>query len=164
MAKNTEAQIADVQERLAGVQAELDALNLGTAPTADLEAEEREALRRLARKEALSRVSSALSAELAELQNRLAAEKEAERQRQAAKLQAEMDKAREVAEQALWDAYEAIEAWKQAGNELEKVSPSYGTHTSKPSNASSKLISIMSGLGIASQSVGAHDVSVKRTA
>ena len=50
MAKSTEAQIVDVEQRLHKVNTELDGLNLGTAPTADLAKEEADALRALCRR------------------------------------------------------------------------------------------------------------------
>jgi hypothetical protein len=148
--KSTQAKFDDVQKRLATVQAELDGLNLGTAPTADLEAEEAAALKRLARREALTRVSTALSAELAELRAKLAQEAEEERKRQAVKLQADIDAAKAKATEEVWAAFEAVQAWKQLAGQMEQFKPGYGVHGSHAEQVASKLESaLVGGLGAA---------------
>jgi hypothetical protein len=141
--KSTQSRIDDAQQRLEKVQAELDALNLGTAPTADLDAEEAAALKRLARREALSRVSTALSAELAELRAKLQTEQEEERKRQVAKLQVDIDKAHHEAINELWAAYEAVQAWADLDTQMGTFKPSYGVAGREANDIGDALASIL---------------------
>jgi len=149
----TEAQIADVQKRLHAIHSELDALNLGTTPTADLEAEEAAALKRLARKEALSRVSSALGAELAELKNKLAAEQEAEKKRQIAKLETESAAAKSKAADELFTAYEAMQAWEEVDVQLGTLSPGLVVAGRMPANMGKLLADMLAEIGAAKVTV-----------
>ena len=154
-----QSKIDDVRNRLAGVNQEFDALELGTTPTADLEAEEKAALKRLARKEALTRVNSALSAELAELQAQQAREQEEERARQAAKLQADIEEAKAKAVDALWAAYQVVDEWKQLANDMEQYKPGYGLHGSHEGRTRDKLTNLLIGLGAAKEHV---DVATRK--
>jgi hypothetical protein len=152
-----------VQKRLRDINSELDALQLGTSPTSDLEAEEANALKRLARKEALGRVSSALSAEQAELQATLAAEKEEEKRLLGIKLKADVDAAKAKLADAVFAAYELLHPFDESCNQLDKVSPEFLPRTRAVREVGLKLSNALELLGAAKVSQDAnHRVTVTR--
>ena len=159
-AKNTQQLIDDVTKRLAEVNSEIDALELVGPPTADLAAEEASALKRLARREALHRVSSALNAELAELRARLAAEKAAELAAKKAKAQAELDKARAEFANALYLAYDAAEELKKHGAEMDKVAPDFINLAGKLDQYAERIALILEDIGVVN--VVLHDYGARR--
>jgi hypothetical protein len=124
-AKSTQQLIDDVTKRLAETNQEIDALELVGPPTSNLEAEEANALKRMARREALHRVSSALSAELAELNAKLAAEKEEERRAKEVKVRSDIEVEKAKTIDGLWAAYQLAQPWVQLNKDLDKLSPQF---------------------------------------
>ena len=144
---NTQSKIDDVTKRLADYQRELDTLELVGPPTTDFEAEEKAAYTRLVKRETLHRVSAALSAELAELKNKLAIEKEEERRVKEAKVRADVDKAKSQLSEAIWAAYECTKPLQDSCQELDKLAPAFHSHGRPIVDIAELLARMLEGLG-----------------
>lgn len=160
----TQSKLDDVQARLRTINTELDALNITSVPTSDLEVEEEQALRRLARREALTRVSSALSAEQAELIAQLSREKAEERRLAALKAQAEVDAAKAKLTEAVFATYELLRPLEEALGQLDKISPATYSRSRTSNEIGIKLGNALELLGAATLTHDAnHKVVIVRT-
>lgn len=152
-----EAKRSQAQAQLAETNQELAALEVTSPPTSDLVAEEQAALKRVARREALGRVRSALSAELAKLQAQLAQVKEEERRAQKTKIQAEIDKAKATIIAKLWEAYAEAEKFAVLHTELDKMAPNYFSHRAHEADRLvGKVLAVLEYLKAAEVSIHGH--------
>lgn len=153
------AAIADIERRRADIETEIATITGAPTASTDIDAEERAALKRLARLDALQRVDRALDVELNAKRGRLADLRENARDLEIERRRNVEEQARRTAHGAAWAAYQAAEAWADSASDLAALVPFAGQSAGGYLDA---LRVLLLQRGIADQVTGPAGVRVVR--